>query len=551
MMTRHKRRTPAVIESLESRRLLSSSMLHTVGNHLADASGQTMRLTGVNIPSLDWSSTGEHLSTSVPEALNNWNANVIRLPVNENTWLGSGGAAYKTIVDGIVAQANAANAYVVLDMHEYTQPDANSEAFWTDAATRYKNNPTVLFGLLNEPHGTTLDVWKNGDATHPGMQDLVNTVRNIGAHNIVIAGGLDYAYADDGVINAATGTASSFALTDSSGNGIMYDAHIYPWKSYWVQHVGAVANIFPVIVGEVGHPGQTTYPGIPGSFEAADTWVPKVLEWIDTLNLNWTAWAFYPSANPPGLPSLITDWNYTPTSYWGAPVKAKLLSYDDTVSQRVLGGTVITDSADYSSRFVFSRGATYAFGDIGKFYESTQASGGWAGLDLGQPATITQINYMPRADSHGTAAAMLGGVFQASNTPDFSSGVVTLNTITTAPVSVGSVYTTAQVTTPGAYRYVRYLGPANQYSIVDEIRFFGTYQQQQQGLPAGWTATQVGSYPTQGTAAYNNGAWTLDGGGAGLGGTTDSFYYASESATGDETIIAQVLQPAIDDTLGT
>jgi hypothetical protein len=551
MMRRHPSQFRAVVESLESRLLLSSSMLHTVGNHLVNADGDEVRLTGVNIPSLDWSSTGEHLSSSVPEALNNWNANVIRLPVSEDTWLGSGGAAYKAIVDGIVAQANAANAYIVLDMHEYTQPDANSEAFWTDAATRYKNNPTVLFGLLNEPHGTTWDVWKNGDASHPGMQDLVDTVRATGADNIVVAGGLDYAYADDGVIDATTGTASAYALSDPSGNGIMYDAHIYPWKSYWVQHVGAVANLFPVIVGEVGHPGQTTYPGIPGSFEADSTWVPKILEWIDTLNLNWTGWAFYPSANPPGLPSMLSDWNYTPTSYWGAPAKAKLLSYDDTVSQRVLGGTVITDSADMAGRFVFSRGATYAFGDVSKFYQSSLASGGWTGLDLGRPATITQINYMPRYDSHGTSAAMLGGVFEASNTPDFSSGVVTLATITSAPVSVGNVYTTATVTAPGSYRYVRYVGPDNRYSQVDELRFFGTYAPQQQGLPSGWTAEQIGSYPTQGTASYSNGTWTLDGGGFDIGGTTDGFYYAHESTTGDQSLIARVLQPATADAGGT
>lgn len=46
----------AMIKSLESRRLLSTSLLTVLGNHLVNAIGPTIRLTGVNIPSLEWNS---------------------------------------------------------------------------------------------------------------------------------------------------------------------------------------------------------------------------------------------------------------------------------------------------------------------------------------------------------------------------------------------------------------------------------------------------------------------------------------------------------------
>jgi hypothetical protein len=66
---------------------------------------------------------------------------------------------------------------------------------------------------------------------------------------------------------------------------------------------------------------------------------------------------------------------------------------------------------------------------------------------------------------------MVGGVFQASNTADFSSGVVNLYTITAAPAS-GS-YTTVSVNVTGTYQYVRYLSPNNSYGDVAEVVFYG------------------------------------------------------------------------------
>jgi hypothetical protein len=55
------------------------------------------------------------------------------------------------------------------------------------------------------------------------MQALINAVRESGAKNIVLAGGLDWAYDLSGIANG-------FALDDKGGNGIIYSTHIYPWK---------------------------------------------------------------------------------------------------------------------------------------------------------------------------------------------------------------------------------------------------------------------------------------------------------------------------------
>jgi hypothetical protein len=108
-------------------------------------------------------------------------------------------------------------------------------------------------------------------------------------------------------------------------------------------------------------------------------------------------------------------------------------------------------------------------GNMATYYQSAspgQAS--WAGLDLGTQRTITEITFAPRS---GFASQMVWGNFEASNTPDFSSGVVNLHTIKTTPSSSGT--TTVSISVAGKYRYVRYVAPANSFGNIAEMKVYG------------------------------------------------------------------------------
>jgi hypothetical protein len=437
-------------------------MLATSGNQIIiKDTGESVRLTGVNIPSLEWGN-GEHLLTSLDKAVDTWCANVVRLPVKDSSWLTS--SSYRTIVDNFIAQASSLGIYVILDLHSYAYPTATSAEFWADAAAHFANNPAVLYGLLNEPHGTTWDEWRNGYQGNPGMQDLVDTVRTTGARNVMLAGGLDYAYDLSGVYKG-------YALTDTStGNGIIYDSHLYPWKGYWQDKAGNPAQHYPVLFGELGHPDGTTFIGL--TFEAPDTWVPKVMDWVDKHNLNWTGWCFHPAAKP----CMIIDWNYTPTSFWGAPALARLQGYRNSSVERILGGTVIgtpgTRLSPDSGVLTDSLGAVGVFEGAGswRYFDAATSNNAWCGMDLVHPQMLTRIEYMPRS-SYGSR--MVGGVFEASNVPDFSRNVETLYTITTAPDQSGTVFTSATVSPSVKYRYIRYVGPPGAYCNVGELTFYG------------------------------------------------------------------------------
>jgi hypothetical protein len=187
-------------------------------------------------------------------------------------------------------------------------PDDNSAAFWAEAAAAFANDPAVLFGLYNEPHDVSWDVWRNGgpvaeDAKKapggklhyhsPGMQRLLEVCRARGARNVAVAGGLEWGY-------DLSGIPKGYALADPKGDGVVYDTHIYPWKKDWERFVTPAAGTYPVLIGEFG-----AGKGDPKPF------VSRLLDFARRHDLHWTAWCLHPHA----APNLIRDWKYTPTAY--------------------------------------------------------------------------------------------------------------------------------------------------------------------------------------------------------------------------------------------
>lgn len=353
------------VEALEDRVVPSSSPLHVSGNLLQDPAGNTVVLRGVNIISLEWRADGgDNIMGAVNMALNDWHANLLRLPVNEDFWFGhneasalSGawvanddGSAYRSLVDQVIATAKANNAYVMLDLHwsdmgvwgsqngQHSMPDDHSTLFWQDAAARYANNSAVMFDPYNEPHfdGQNPDdaefaIWKDGGMItenpndfgfvgtyhSPGMQGLVNTIRATGANNIVAPEGLNWGADLSGVVNG-------HAISDPTGN-LMYEAHLYygnlqlPWVADAVENVG---KSHPIYVGEWGSGGTTWQP--------SDQAAQENQAMIDYFNnhpaYNWTAWALTPDLNgDSNLYNLVNTWDPNDvTTDYGAYVKAAL-----------------------------------------------------------------------------------------------------------------------------------------------------------------------------------------------------------------------------------
>jgi len=317
--------------------------LRVQGNRLVDPSGKVVLLQGVNAPGFESYPHDTHAIKSTLVAIDDWKANAVRLPVNDEFWFGrsgyqsDGGKSYRDQVDQCVMLAANRGAYLILELYRYRAPKAEHVTFWKNAAAHYKDHPAVLFDLFNEPHDISWKLWRDGgfvaEAKKPdesaflsdeekkanqgfesvGMQALVDAVRSTGAKNIVVAGGIDWA-------GDLSGITEGYALEDKTGHGIMYSWHQYNWHTGWARRVLATAEKHPVFVGEFGA-DVNKMNFIPHDIqEDPYTWIPDMLGFLQKNRLNWTAWSLHPQTTP----VMISDWKYTPNPFFGAFVKEAL-----------------------------------------------------------------------------------------------------------------------------------------------------------------------------------------------------------------------------------
>ncbi len=285
------------------------------GPTIYDAAHRAHWFHGVDRPSLEWSPTGEQLSQDDYKNMASWKANVVRIALDQDFWLSDApkyDAGYAAVVDTQIQWAEAAGLDVILDLHwsdkgDYTQApaqqrmaDAHSVTFWTQVAGRYKSDGRVLFELYNEPHDVSWDVWKNGGAsgdgfTVAGMQELYTTVRATGAENLVVIGGLDFAYDLSGV--------PAYRI---QGHNIVWATHPYnqtgKQPSNWDTGFGFLTATDPVMATEFGDTSASCGTDYYSAF----------VSYADAHQVSWSGWAWYVSSCT--FPSIISDWSGSPNA---------------------------------------------------------------------------------------------------------------------------------------------------------------------------------------------------------------------------------------------
>ncbi len=179
------------------------------------------------------------------------------------------------------------------------------------------------------------------------------------------------------------------------------------------------------------------------------------------LNITWNKWLTVTPTGTTDLYAMDTEsaslvQQVTPATIPGA-----------FNSNNKLNGTIIGTTGSYQNS---GSGREQVFdGDVTTYFDSPNANGSWAGLDLGvdSASMVTGIRYYPR---NGWSARMVGGVFQGANQANFSDAV-TLCTVTVSPPQ-GS-YQLVPITVPRTFRYLRYLSPNGGWGDVAEVKFYG------------------------------------------------------------------------------
>ncbi len=311
------------------------------GNHLVDGKGTPIRLIGVDHSGsesacVDGEGFFDPPNSDTPAMvadLKSWNINSVRVPLNEDCWLGInlpypqlGGAPYRAAITQYVNDLNAAGLAVILDLHwgapgtqtalhgEVMADEDHSPAFWTSVASTFRGHQGVVFDLYNEPRSIPFSCLVNGGCTKSGVvvagyNQLISDVRSTGATNVVMVGGTAFAAAPLGF--------NKDMPTDPLGQ-LAISVHVYNFNAaksaytwgLWVKS-GLVAKA-PIITGELGEKDCTS------------NFINAYMPWADANGVSYLAWAYNAGGSwTCNAPSLITNYNGTPTPY-GAGYEAHL-----------------------------------------------------------------------------------------------------------------------------------------------------------------------------------------------------------------------------------
>jgi hypothetical protein len=332
----------------------ASFSIRIVGNHFVDQSGRPIMLRGVNRSGTEYECMDDRGFFDGPDdaasigAMASWHINAVRVPLNEDCWLGINGAPaaysgtpYRDAIQAYVRRLHDAGLYAIVDLHwgaQGTLPadgrtgqgramaDADhAPAFWHSVAATFRDDRAVLLDLFNEPHDISWDCWANGctvqDATGSwrgaGFQTLLDAVRATGATNPVLVAG--NAWAGDlrgwphGLRDSAHQLAASWHVySPSTRLDALRDLVVRP-----------IAGTYPVVIAEVGEK------------DCASRWLTGFLRWADDAGISYLAWTWntWPDC---GNPVLITSYQGAPTAY-GAGYRDHLATlWRDHPAPRVL-----------------------------------------------------------------------------------------------------------------------------------------------------------------------------------------------------------------------
>jgi hypothetical protein len=319
----------------------ASPDLRVRGSQLIDGpgAGHVVQIRGVNRSGLEYAciqGTGffdsprpNRLDTrSMIAAMASWDINAVRVPLNEDCWLGLktprryAGGRYREVVMHYVRALEAAHLYVVLDLHWAApgsraalriarMPDRDhAPAFWRSVARAFKHDHALMFDLYNEPHDVGWRCWLRGceirgDGSLPryraaGMQELVDAVRATGAGQPLLLGGTNWALDLSGWLGHEPRDPLHQLVAAEHNYG-----RLAPCGRACRAAILATRRKVPVLFGEVGET------------DCRHGYIDSILPFADKNGIGYVGWAWDAGGGwtCKGGPTLIEDYRGTPTPF--------------------------------------------------------------------------------------------------------------------------------------------------------------------------------------------------------------------------------------------
>ena len=335
----------------------ASSSVHVVGNQIYDGT-TALRLLGVNRPGGEYACVtqantiwdpgdGSGNNAATITLMQSWKVNAVRIPMNEDCWLSrnntkTSGTTYQNAIKTWVNLLLQAGIYPILDLHwtenngalangQQPMPDmANAPTFWSQVAAAYADSPKVIFDLFNEPYPdnnmeatAAWTCWKSGGTctgiNYPvaGMQTLVTAVRNAGANNLIVLGGIEY--------SNDLSQWMTYKPTDPANN-LAVSWHVYPNSNYTSNHTlmmdaMGVAGMVPIVATEIGGALDGSCTATSGTDNGS--FITMAMSYLDGLSppQSYVAWSW----STDDTPVIISNLNGT-AACSGITYKAHLLA---------------------------------------------------------------------------------------------------------------------------------------------------------------------------------------------------------------------------------
>jgi endoglucanase len=326
------------------------------GNHFVNGAGQTIRLLGVDHASFEYACVDGfgyndgHMDDADAAAVASWHANAVRVPLNEDCWLGLNGqpnngqdpgetltpSGYQQAVEAYVNDLNAHGIYAILDLHwtapahqvadtQQPMPDFDhSPDFWTSVASAFKSNPAVVFDVFNEPFDptdprsgddqnsqdqVTWNCWdtgtQDGTANGPACETSAYDANGIKTTRYKVAGlqslvtAIRTAGAPQPVLTGGLDFANDLSqwATHAPDDPLNQEAasfHNYQGKdcdnaTCWSSTIAAVAANVPVVTGEFDEDNFQN-PSCPN--KTPSTFDADYMNWADQHGVSYLAWGW-------------------------------------------------------------------------------------------------------------------------------------------------------------------------------------------------------------------------------------------------------------------
>jgi endoglucanase len=251
-------------------------------------------------------------------------------------------SGYRREISSYVAALNRRGIYAILDLHwsapgsqvaleQQPMPDRDhAPAFWKSVATTFKSDRGVVFDLYNEPYDptdprsgddqsagdkVTWNCWATGTRSGAaggsacftaaydengakttryqvaGMQSLVNAVRNAGAKQPVLLGGLDFAndLGDNNHGQSWLTHAPHDPRNQEAASFHNYMGKSCATKTCWGNAIAAVAKHVPVVTGEFD---EDNYLERRCGTKTPSTFDERYMDWADAHGISYLAWGW-------------------------------------------------------------------------------------------------------------------------------------------------------------------------------------------------------------------------------------------------------------------